>query len=59
MKWYEPLTSVAGMLAVLGVLYLNVIDGLKTQTTIAAILVVAGLGGYKVLADYLRLRKGK
>jgi len=59
MKWHEPLTSIAGMVAVLGVLYLNVIDGLAPRTTIAAILVVAGLGGFKVLRDYLRLRKGK
>jgi len=56
MKWHEPLTSVAGMLAVLGVLYLQVIDGLEPQTTLAAILVVAGLGGYKVVSEYLNHR---
>jgi hypothetical protein len=52
MKWPETVTSVAGICGVLVALYLNVIDGLSSETMITAILVIAGLGGYRVLRDY-------
>jgi hypothetical protein len=57
MRWGEAVTSVAGILGVLGVLWLGMMDGLQPETLIIAILTIAGLGGYKVLKDYLELRK--
>lgn len=59
MNIYESVTSVAGIAGILGAMYLQVIDGLKPEVTIAAIFIIGGLGGYKALKDYLELRGGK
>ena len=53
MKWPEAVTSVAGMAAIVVILYLETIDGLSTETLVVAILAAAGLGGYKIAKDYL------
>lgn len=58
MKWPEAATSIAGMASILGALYLNVIDGLSSETIITAMLVIAGLGGYRILQEYLDTRGG-
>jgi|AKVG01.1.fsa_nt_gi hypothetical protein len=57
MKWAEAATSIAGIVGVLAVLYLQVIDGLSPRVVGVAIVVIAGLGGYKVISEYIQIRQ--
>jgi len=52
MNWPEAATSIAGMASIVVIMYIGVIDGLTPPSVIAAVLSVAGLGGYKIAADY-------
>jgi len=58
MKATETVETVAGITGIVGVLYLQVLDGLKTEVMIVAILTIAGLGGYRVLKEWLNGKGG-
>lgn len=58
MQWPEAVTSVFGIAGILGAMYLKTIDGLATNTVVLAIIAIAGLGGYKLLRDYLEAKGG-
>jgi len=58
MKPTETIESVAGIGGIVIVLYLQVIDGLDAQIVALAILTIAGLGGYRVLKQWLEKREG-
>jgi hypothetical protein len=49
----ETIESVAGIGGIVAVLYLQVIDGLAGETVALAIAAIAGLGGYRVLKEWL------
>lgn len=56
MQWDKTVESVAGIAGILGVLYLAVIDGLSSEVLLASILVIGGLGGYRIAKEVLLAR---
>jgi len=58
MKPTETVESVTGIAGIVAVLYLQVIDGLSSSIVALSVLTIAGLGGYRVLKQYLDARGG-
>jgi len=56
MKPAETIESVAGIGGIVLVLYLQVIDGLSREIMALSVLAIAGLGGYRVLKEWLDSR---
>lgn len=57
MKWTETVTSIAGMVGVVAVLWIGMIDGLSREVIALGIVAVAGLGGYAIARDWLRRKE--
>jgi len=56
MKPTETIESVAGIGGIVAVLYLQTMDGLSREIMALAILAIAGLGGYRVMKEYINSR---